>query len=154
MIDEDMIVEAFPPLLGLLGMVGGLAGRFLVSGLVSAVILGIVRVLAKPMFIVGFILVLMYYPEAIQWIFMKIGEIQIRIFGVMLAIILPEIFTTADVDSWSQLWNSAISVFPTEITDVMAALDLAGNLGMVTSCLTSGFTIKIYMRLVKRMGFM
>lgn len=154
MIDENMIVEAFPPLLGLLGLAGGFAGRFLVSGLVSALIMGIVRILSKPLFIVGFIITLMVYPEAIQWILMKIGEIQIRIFATMLAAILPAIFTSADVDSWAALWNNAISVLPTQITDTMAALDLAGNLGMVTSCLTAGFTIKIYMRLVKRMGLM
>lgn len=99
------------------------------------------------------VLALLYYPDTVAWVFMKIGEIQIHIFAIILSAVLPDLFPTADIDSWASIWNNAIGVFPQNMVDTMGALDLAGLLGMITSCLTAGFTIRLYMRLVKRMGF-
>lgn len=135
-----------------LAFIGGMVGQYLVGRLLGGVVMTLVTLLSKPLLIGGLILTLMYYPDAVAWVLMKIGEIQLRIFSVLLAAIMPEVFPTSEVSSWAEVWNNAINQFPSGITDTMAALDLAGLLGMVTSCLTAGFTIRIYMRLVKRIG--
>ncbi len=135
-----------------LAFLGGMVGRFLIGGLISGVIMTIVRILSRPVMIAGLIFLLMYYPDTVAWVFMKIGEIQLHVFAIILSAVLPDIFPTSDIDSWAGVWNGAISAFPQEVIDTMSALDLAGLLGMITSCLTAGFTIKLYMRLVKRIG--
>lgn len=135
-----------------LAIIGGVLARFLIGGLISGVIMAIVKILSRPLMIAGLIFLLLYYPDAVAWVFMKIGEIQLHVFAIILAAVMPNLFPTSDVDSWASIWNNAISAFPQEVVDVMAALDLAGLLGMVTTCLTAGFTIKLYLRLVKRIG--
>ena len=154
MIDDGQMVYAFPPLMALLGMAGGVLGRFAISGLVSGIVMGLVRVLSKPFMILGLIGVLLYYPEAIQWIFMKIGEIQIKIFGLMLQAVLPSIFgdNISEIKSWADIFNGAVSAYPEGMTEIMAAAEMAGLMGMVTTCLVSGFTIRIYIRMARKIG--
>ncbi len=148
--NEMQIVYSFAPV----ALLAGVAGRFLIGGLIGGIIQAIISILSRPLWIGGIILLLLYYPDTVAWVLMKIGEIQIHIFAILLSAILPDLFPSADVKSWADIWNNAISVLPQNVVDTMASLDLAGMLGMITSCLTAGFTIKIYMRLIKRAGLL
>lgn len=114
----------------------------------------IIKVLSKPLYIVGIIVLLTYFPDVVQWIFMQIGLIQIKIFAILLNILMPEIFaySSGDITNWAQLWNSALTALPSEVLEVMRALDVASLMGIVTTCLTSGFVIRTILRINKRMG--
>ena len=114
----------------------------------------IIKTLSKPLYIVGIIVLLTYFPDTLQWIFMQIGLIQIKIFAILLNAVMPEIFaySSGDITEWAQLWNSALTALPSQVVEVMQALDVASLMGIVTSCLTSGFVIRTILRINKRMG--
>lgn len=114
----------------------------------------VVKILSKPLYVAGIIVLLTYFPDAVQWIFMQLGLVQIRIFALILNTLLPEIFSysSGEITEWAQIWNSALSALPAEIVEVMQALDVASLLGIATSCFTAGFSIKTIMRINRRIG--
>lgn len=134
----------------------GLVLRFVLGTIVSGAVVGIIKFLSRPLAIIGLIGVLTYYPEAIQWIFVKIGEIELKIFAMLLSVAMPDIFggVSTEYDSWAGLFNSALSVIPSEILEVCQSLDVAGLMGMVTSTLTVGGTIVLTKRILLRGGIL
>lgn len=109
-----------------------------------------------PIFLVGLVLALTYFPDTIQWVFMQIGMIQIKLFMIVLSAVMPDIFTfgSADVNSWAAIWNQGISALPSDMVDVMNGLGVAELLGLVTSTLMAGSTIAIYRKIMTRAGLM
>lgn len=127
---------------------------FIRNILLAHIIITMVRVWSKPLYLAGIIAMFMYFPDALQWIFMQIGLIELRIFAIILAVVMPEVFNYAsgDVQSWADIFNSALAGLPTEMLQVMQNLQIAQLMGIVTSCLTSGFVIRTFLRMNKRMG--
>lgn len=129
------------------------------AALVAAIIkvIGTLFNLVKtPLFIVGLYLALLWFPDTIQWIFLKIGEIQIKCFMIMLSVIMPDVFTigSGDVDSWAQIWSQGLSMLPTEMLEIINGLGVAEMLGLVTTTLTSGFMITMYRKVMTRAGLL
>ena len=85
-----------------------------------------------------------WFPEVVKWIFIQIGLIQIKVYAVILQAILPDIFgtTTEDINSLADIFNNAIGVLPPEIMEVFAKVGVAELMGLIFTCLTSGFIIK------------
>lgn len=150
-INENLVYCPLPVIAGV-GL--GFLIRAVVGGLISGAVVAIIRVLSKPLYIVGLIALLTYYPDTIQWIFVKIGEIELKVFAMFLSIAMPDIFgqVGTEYDSWSSLFNNALSVFPDEILQVCQSLDVAGLMGMVTTCLTTGGTIVLMRKVMLRGG--
>lgn len=150
-INENLVYSPLPVIAGV-GL--GFIIRAVVGGLISGAVVAIIRVLSKPLFIVGLIALLTYYPDTIQWIFVKIGEIELKVFAMFLSIAMPDIFgqVGTEYDSWASLFNNALSVFPDEILQVCQSLDVAGLMGMVTTCLTTGGTIVLMRKVMLRGG--
>lgn len=150
-INENLV---FCPLPVIAGVGLGFLLRAVIGGLISGAILALIRFLSKPLFIIGLVAILTYYPDVVQWIFVKIGEIELKVFAMFLSIALPDIFgeVGSEFDSWSSLFNNALSVFPDEILQVCQSLDVAGLMGMVTTCLTTGATIILMRKVIMRGG--
>lgn len=150
-INENLVYCPVPVVVGV-GL--GFLIRAVVGGLISGAIIAIIRFLSKPLFIIGLIALLTYYPDTIQWIFVKIGEIELKVFAMFLSIAMPDIFgqVGTEYDSWASLFNSSLSVFPDEILQVCQSLDVAGLMGMVTTCLTTGGTIILMRKVMMRGG--
>ncbi len=109
-----------------------------------------------PMFLVGLYLALLWFPDTIQWIFMQIGMIEIKMFVIVLSSVLPDVFTfgDAEVTSWAQIWNQGLSGLPTEMLEVINGLGVAEMLGLVTSTLMAGSMIIVYRKIMTRAGLL
>lgn len=134
---------------------GWIKSAFLVAAVIRAI--GFLFNMVKtPMFIVGLYLALLWFPDTIQWIFMQIGLIQIKMFMIVLSTIMPDVFTfgSEDVASWATIWNQGLSQLPSEMLDVINGLGVAEMLGLVTSTLMAGSMIAIYRKIMTRAGLM
>lgn len=150
-INQNLVYCPLPVIAGV-GL--GFIIRAVVGGLISGAVIALIRFLSKPLFIIGLIALLTYYPETIQWIFVKIGEIELKVFAMFLNLAMPDIFgkVGTEYETWSSLFNNALSVFPDEILQVCQSLDVAGLMGMVTTCLTTGGTIILMRKILMRGG--
>lgn len=129
------------------------------AALVAAIIkvIGTLFNLVKtPLFLVGVYLALLWFPDTIQWIFLKIGEIEIKMFMLVLSVVMPEVFTvgSSDVNSWAAIWNQGLSMLPSEMLEVINGLGVAEMLGLISSTLTSGFVIRMYRKIMTRAGLL
>ena len=134
----------------------GWATRAVLISAVIRVIGTLFNLVKTPMFLGGLYLAILWFPDTIQWIFLQIGNIQIKCFMLMLSIVMPEVFTvgSGDVNSWAQIWSQGLSMLPTEMLDVINGLGVAEMLGLVTSTLTSGFVITMYRKIMTRAGLL
>lgn len=150
-INQNLVYSPLPVIAGV-GL--GFIIRAVVGGLISGLAISLIRFFSKPLFIIGLIALLTYYPDTIQWIFVKIGEIELKVFAMFLSVAMPDIFgeVGSEYDSWSSLFNSALSVFPDEILQVCQSLDVAGLMGMITACITTGGTIILMRKTLLRGG--
>lgn len=109
-----------------------------------------------PAYLAVIVAILTYFPDSVKWIFLKIGEIQIKCFSIMLNVIMPDIFATAG-DSYStagDLWQAGLNALPSDVLDIMNAVGVAELLGIVTTCLMSGWIVRIYRRVMLRAGLL
>lgn len=125
-------------------------------GFVIKAISALFNLVKTPLFIVGLYLALLWFPDTIQWIFLKIGEIEIKMFMIVLSVVMPDVFTfgSGDVNSWAQIWNQGLSMLPTEMLEIINGLGVGEMLGLITSTLTSGFVIGMYRKIMTRAGLL
>lgn len=130
--------------------------RAALIGMIIKAISGMFNLVKTPMFIVGLYLALLWFPDTIQWIFMKVGGIQIKMFMIVLTTVMPEVFTfgSGDVDSWAAIWNQGLSALPTEMLEVINGLGVAEMLGLITSTIMAGSTIMVYRKIMTRAGLL
>lgn len=119
--------------------------------LVKKILEVVIEIFKKPLGIVFLIFLLTYYPDTIQWILMQIGLIELKIFAIVLAAVLPDVFGQAsDLNSWADIWNNALNVLPVDMVEVMAKCNVAEMMALITSTITAAFTIRLYFRIVNR----
>jgi len=153
----DGLVRIGQNVLSLLSQFKGHLARYIIISLIIHGVVGMMKFLSKPFYIVGIVFLLTYFPDVIQWIFMQLGLIEVKIFALLLSIVMPQIFggdVGAQVNDWSQIWNAALNALPPDVLDVLAKANVAELLGIVTSCLTSGWVIKIYRHIMLRAGLL
>lgn len=116
----------------------------------------IIDVIKAPLFWVSLIALLTWSPDTVAWIFIKIGEIELRVIAMVMTVVMPDIFASGagQYTSWSQLWYDGLSGFPEEMVDVMNSLGVAQLLGYVTATFGTVSTIKIFRRAMKRARLM
>lgn len=114
------------------------------------------EVCKTPFFLFTIWLALTYFPDTIAWIFIKIGEIQIMIFSLMLSVIMPEIFKTASGDyaSWSDIWQAGMNSLPSDFVQILNGVGVAEIIGITTSTLMSGWIISLYRKTMLRAGLL
>lgn len=120
------------------------------------IIFRLVDFLKTPFFWVSFVALLTYSPDTIAWIFIKIGEIEMRVIGLCLSATMPEIFGTAggSFTSWGQIWSAGLNALPTEVVQVMNALGVAQIMGMVTTTCGVVSSVRLYRAVMKRGGLL
>lgn len=109
-----------------------------------------------PLFLMGLYLALLWFPDTIQWIFMQIGLIQLKIFMILLSTVMPDVFTFggSEVASWATIWQQGLSNLPSEMLEVINGLGAAEMLGLVTSTLMAGSTMVVYRKIMLRAGLL
>ena len=109
-----------------------------------------------PMFLGAMVLALTYFPDTVQWIFMQIGQIELKMMMIVLSTVMPDIFTfgSSEVNSWAAIWQAGITALPQDMVDVMNAVGVSELLGLVTSTIMAGSTIAIYRKIMTRAGLL
>lgn len=127
-------------------------GRLLLAGL----FLKLLSLLKQPLFIAALVGVLIWSPDTIAWIFIKIGEIELRVLALLLTAVMPDLFGTAGdaYTSWEQVWSAGLSALPADMLDVINGLGVAQILGLVTSTWGAVSSVKIYRKVMLRAGLL
>lgn len=116
----------------------------------------LLSLLKQPLFIASLIGLLIWAPDTIMWIFVKIGDLELRLMAMMLANIMPDIFSAGGhaYSSWSQIWQAGLSALPSEMLQVINGLGVSQILGIITGTWTSISSIKIYRKVMLRAGLL
>lgn len=112
----------------------------------------LLSMLKTPFFYAGIVLLLTFFPESVMWVFLKIGEIEMRVFLMVLQSVMPDIFAAGDapMTSWADMWANGLSVLPQDMLDIMNGLGIAQLLGLITTTIGAVGTIRIYRRVMHR----
>lgn len=129
-----------------------LIGRLLLAGL----FLKLLSLLKQPLFIAALVGVLIWSPDTIAWIFIKIGDIELRVLAMLLTAVMPDLFGTAGgaYTSWEQIWSAGLGALPADMLDVINGLGVAQILGLVTATWGAVSSVKIYRKVMLRAGLL
>lgn len=127
-------------------------GRLLLANLVFKLF----GLLKQPFFIASLIALLIWSPDTIAWIFIKIGEIEMRVITLLLMVVMPQIFDAGGTaySSWADIWAAGLSALPADVVAIMNGLGVAQILGLVTATWGAVSTIKIYRKIMLRAGLL
>lgn len=116
----------------------------------------LIGVLKQPLAIAGLIGLLIWAPDVVMWIFIRIGDIELRVMAIVLASLMPDIFSAGSgaFTSWSSLWSQALTVLPADMLGVINGLGVGTMLGLITSTFTAVSSIKIYRKVMLRAGLL
>lgn len=132
--------------------------KIIIMGLMLRSILFILKVIygafKTPMALGAIVIMLAYYPEVVQWVLMKIGELQIKCFAIVLNAVMPDIFRSmgTNVTSWHTIWQQGLSLLPSNLVQILNAVGVAELMGLITATLTAGSTVIMYRRVLSRVG--
>lgn len=109
-----------------------------------------------PMYLGLVVAAVTYFPDTIAWIFISIGQIQIKCFMIMLNAVMPDIFATGagDYRGWAEIWSAGLAALPEDVLSIVNGVGVAEIMGLVTTTLTSGWMIKIYRKTMLRAGLL
>lgn len=124
---------------------------FIISALIK-----FFKMISTPFYLVGIIALLTYFPDQISWIFIKIGEIELKVFAIVLSVAMPDIFAkgAGEYSSWSEIWQTGLNQLPADMVEIMNGLGVAGLMGLVTSTISAVWMIKIYRKVMLRAGLL
>lgn len=124
----------------------------IIAGILLRIIGTIIQVFKVPLFLVALIAAFNFFPNQVQWIFEQIGLIQIRVFLTIMGVFMPEIFggVSGQINSVADYFNFALSALPTDLLDVCQKAGVGTLLGLVTSTMTLGFTMRLYFKVINR----
>lgn len=132
--------------------------KIIIMGMILRSVLFILRTLygvfKTPLALGTIVIMLAYYPDVVQWTLMKIGELQIRCFAIVLNAIMPDIFGSmgTNVTSWHTIWQQGLSLLPSNLVQILNAVGVAELMGLITATLTAGSTVILYRRVLSRVG--
>lgn len=114
------------------------------------------RVVSYPLALVAICAALTLFPDTIGWIFLKIGEIELRVMAIVLSVVMPDIFNAGagSYTEWAQIWQEGINLLPSDMVDIINGLGVAYLLGLITNTIGAVFAIRIYRRAMLRAGLL
>ena len=112
----------------------------------------LMSLLKTPLFFASLVLLLTYSPETVTWIFVKLGELELRVVTALMMAVMPDIFGAGGgaYNSWADLWANGLRALPSDMVDVMNGLGVAQLLGLVTTTIGSIMTIRILRSIIKK----
>lgn len=132
--------------------------QIIIKGLIFSAVLRLLSLLYNvfktPLALGTIVLMLAYYPEKVQWVLMKIGELEITAFAILLSVVFPDIFggMSGQMHSWQQIWSAGLSALPANVVQVLNGVGVAELMGLVTSTLSAGSVVLLYRKIMNRMG--
>lgn len=134
-------------------VVGMIERALIISGILKLIHFAM-GIFSTPFYVVGICALLTWSPDTVAWIFIKIGEIQMQAFMIVLNVAMPDIFAAGDGSyrSWSDIWQQGLNLLPTEILEIINGLGVAELWGIITGTFGSIWVIKIYRKIMMRAG--
>lgn len=116
----------------------------------------IIDIIRGPFFWVSLIALLTYSPDTVAWIFIKIGEIELTVFAMLLSAVMPDIFASGsgEFHTWAQIWQAGVNALPSDMVSIMNGIGVAQLLGYVTATIGTISTIRIFRSAMKRAKLM
>ena len=95
---------------------------------------------------------LIWSPDTIAWIFVKLGNIEMKVGLLLISAFMPEIFGEGATQyaSWAELWQAGLNAIPSEIVEIINGLGVAQILGMLTSTYGAVHAIQLYRKIMLR----
>lgn len=123
----------------------------LILGALRAVNTIITKAITTPLFLGTIILVLLYFPNAVSWIFAKIGSIFLNLFLWVIGLILPVILGAfGDVgQDVKDLFQGSFSGLPADIIDLLNAVGVGSLMGMILTTIWAISMVRIYRSILK-----
>lgn len=114
----------------------------------------LVNVLTKPMFFIGLIALLTWMPDTIGWIFLKIGEISMKVAFLVMNAVMPDVFASGSGEfaGWASIWQDGLQGLPADAVAIANAVGVAQIIGMWVSTIFAVFSIRIIRRIMNRAG--
>lgn len=133
---------------------GAFVQRVILRLLLVNLFFRLLSLLKQPLAIAGLIGLLIWAPETIMWIFIRIGDIELRVMALVLASLMPDIFNAGGgaFESWSALWSQALTLLPADMLSVINGLGVGQLMGIMTGTFTAVSSIKIYRKIMIRAG--
>lgn len=130
--------------------------RLVLRLLLVGMFLRLFQLLKQPLFIAALIGLLIWSPDTIAWIFIKLGEIELMVCALLLSSVMPDLFGAAGTEytSWAQIWAAGLSALPADIVSIINGLGVAQILGLVTATWGAVASVKIYRKVMLRAGFL
>lgn len=134
----------------------GIIQRTLIITGVIKLISFVMSIVSTPFYIVGLTALLTWSPDTVAWIFIKIGEIQMTCFMILLNVAMPTIFQSAngEYSSWADIWQQGLNLLPEEMLQIINGLGIAEIIGLITGTIASVWIIKIYRKVMLRAGLL
>lgn len=116
----------------------------------------IIDVIKAPLFYIGLVGILIYSPDTVAWIFIKIGEIELSVMALMLSVVMPDIFSGSGTEyrTWAQMWQAGLNALPSDMVEIINGLGVAQLLGYITTTIGTIATIKMFRSAMKRARLM
>lgn len=134
-------------------VIGILQRTLLISAALKLVSFAI-NILSTPFYVAGIVLLLTWSPDTVAWIFVKLGEIQMQVFMIVLNVAMPDIFAAGDGSyrDWADIWQQGLNLLPSDILEIVNGLGVAELWGIITGTIGSVWVIKIYRKVMLRAG--
>lgn len=154
------IIARILVLLGFTEATASKVGEIAVLGAILSVLLAIGsfirKVISYPLALGAVVGAFVLFPDTIGWIFLQIGNIQLKIFVLVLNQVMPDIIDegATDFHTWYSVWQAGIDALPPDLVEVLNSVGVAYLLGMITSTIASIAGIRLYRRVMFRAGLM
>lgn len=129
------------------------------AGILS-VVMGIMsflkRFVSYPLGLAAIVVAFTLFPDTIGWIFLQIGNIQLKFFVLLLSEVMPDIVNEgkADFDTWYSIWQAGLNLLPPDLVEVLNSVGVAYLLGMITATIVTISTIRVYRKVMLRAGLL
>lgn len=123
----------------------------LILGAIRAINNIITKCVTTPLFLGTIILILIYFPNAVQWIFAKIGLIFLNLFVAILGLILPVFLAPfGDVGhDLSMMFSDSMNGLPSDIIDFLNAVGVGELMGIILTSIFAISVVRIYRSILK-----
>lgn len=153
-IKKILLVSMAVPTIDLGGLVR-IVQKFVIITALLKIAGFLIDLFKKPAFLVALMATIAYYPEAIQWVMYQLGLLQVKVIMLILNALMPQVWGAASVEGATEvadIFNSSVHALPSEVVQVIQALDIISLLGMVFTTLTIVFLVKFYYAIMDKMG--
>lgn len=131
------------------------ARQIILLGLILGIIRAIYNIVSKcfttPLILGTIIMILLYFPNVVMWIFAKIGSIFLFLFMEVIKIFFPIVFGAVGgtMDDLKSIYQGGFSALPADVLEFLNAIGVAELMGVIMTSIFICAIIRIYRSILK-----